>query len=566
MPLERIFEKGQSIGPYEVVRVIAAGGMSIVYEAVPLKGLRDELLGERVDRVAVKVARMALPGTRRERKRMVDRLDREFRTLMDLSTLAHPNVVRVYDAGWDEGTPWYTMELVRGQTLGDVLFQRPRLGQIDFVFAQLCSAVAFLHAHGICHRDLKPSNVMLRANGGSPVLIDFGICLPPAQRTLTGMRELLGTAGYWSPEYAKHWLDETQTKPYLAAPTDDVWALGVIFYEILTGMRPWRTPPERHELMLKEIQTVQPRHPCELYERVPKPLGDFALRLLEKDVRQRPANAKELIGLLEEAAEGTDVLSPIAPRREWPMEVIAVATGGQTESGPDDDEVSAELAAGSGFEAVPEEAFQEDLEDAPEEGLEEFQEGFPEEDPEGFPEKVLEAASGQGLDAAGEQVPGSQEKRNRARWSAMAKAVAAGLMMSSLSYVALKVAVPEVLSRGARGEAGKLKASVDAGVGWPYQKADWLPWGEPLVYPPASEKDVMCKLVLMPDRGAPPLSPLAEQRRPPCRPGDVLLKGACWRKAVPPENGSPISGYSAVFVEVPMGSRPRCLGEWSKSP
>ncbi len=316
MSQERIYSPGEHIGPYQVVRVIATGGMGVVYETTPDPEFRSDLLAMGVQRLAVKVARLeALPEDRHAHKRRVERIDREFSTLIDLTKLAHKNVVRVYDSGWWEGLPYYAMEIVDGITLSEALVAQPRMGQILYVFAKLCGAVAFLHQGGICHRDLKPSNVLVRSDGGEPVLIDFGICLPPAERTLTGPQELLGTPTYLSPEYAAHWLTPNQTRPYLAAPTDDVWALGVMLYEILTGATPWSTPPSRHEALFREIQDFTPPHPTDVYAKCPRSVGDVAMRMLEKDFHKRPKDATEALLLLGAEAEGTDVFSQIPPRR-----------------------------------------------------------------------------------------------------------------------------------------------------------------------------------------------------------------------------------------------------------
>ena len=316
MARERIYSSGECIGPYEVTRTMATGGMGIVYEARPSAELRGDLLRMGIDRVAVKVARLGTQELdRHERKVLMERIDREFRTLLGLTKLGHPHVVSVFDWGWEDAVPYYVMEVVDGVTFGEALAARPRVGQATHLFAQLCGAVAFLHHGGICHRDLKPSNVMVRSADGEPVLIDFGICLPPTERTLTGPGELLGTPAYLSPEYAAYFLNPDQTRPYLAAPTDDVWALGVMLYELLTGELPWRTPPRLRERLLREIQTVRPPHPSEVYSRAPRAFGDVAMQMLELNPALRPGACFKVVTLLGQAGEKSDVLSPLPPRR-----------------------------------------------------------------------------------------------------------------------------------------------------------------------------------------------------------------------------------------------------------
>ena len=316
MLADRIYLPGESIGPYEVIRPLALGATSVVYEARPQAPYRADLLRLGISRVVVKVARLEPHAEdRHAQKRRVDRLDREFQTLFELTRKDHPHLVHVYDFGREQGVPYYVMEFVEGITLWQALEERPRLGQALGVFARLCGAVSMLHHGGICHRDLKPSNILVRVDGGEPVLIDFGLCLPPAVRTLTGPHELLGTPWYLSPEYATHWLEPEQVRAYVPMATDDVWALGIILYEVLTGGVPWVSPPERPEVLLKEIRDVVPPHPSDVWSRVPRAVGDVVMRMLEKNPRKRLQNADEVLKAIGHAAEGTDVLSPIAPRR-----------------------------------------------------------------------------------------------------------------------------------------------------------------------------------------------------------------------------------------------------------
>jgi len=243
----------------------------------------------------------------------------------------HPNLVHVYDLGREDGVPYYVMEFVEGITLGEAMEERPRIGQVLWMFARLCGAVSVLHQAGIRHRDLKPSNVRVRIDGGEPVLIDFGLCLPLVARTLTGPHELLGTPWYLSPEYAAHWLEPEQTRPYIPLSTDDVWALGIMLYEILTGGVPWLSPPERPEVLLKEIRDFTPPHPSDVYPRVPRAVGDVVMRMLEKRLSKRLKNADEVLKALGRAAEGQDVLSPIAPRRRpgWARRRVQKRSNGE---------------------------------------------------------------------------------------------------------------------------------------------------------------------------------------------------------------------------------------------
>lgn len=316
MAREKIYSKGETIGAYRVVRPLALGSRGTLYEATPDPELRADLVGLGIERVALKMARVdALPEDRWARRQLVERIDREARTLLALTKRGHPNVVEVYDFGWESGVPYLVMGLVEGTTLDRALEARPRLGAMMRVFGELCGAVAFLHNLGICHRDIKPANVMLRFDGGQPVLIDFGVCLPPAERPLTVPGEVLGTPAYFSPEHAEHWLSG-KNQPYLALASDDVWALGIILYEILAGGLPWKAPGSRRETLMREIRKATLRHPSRVSPEVPKPLGEVAMRMLEKDVRKRPKNALDVLDLLREAAGKTgDVLTRVPQRR-----------------------------------------------------------------------------------------------------------------------------------------------------------------------------------------------------------------------------------------------------------
>jgi len=279
----RFYEPGAMIGAYQVIRPLTAGGMGVVYEARPRPERRQDLLSAGISRVALKVASLDLsPEARHDRKVQTARFEREFELLHSLTRQSHPNVISVYDFGWEGGIPHFVMEWVDGITLGEALAERPHLEPMLYVFAKLCDAVKFLHESGICHRDLKLSNVLIRKATREPVLIDFGVSLPPGGRTLTWPKDLVGTPWYLSPEYAEHLLKPGQDQTYVAGPTDDVWALGIILYQIVTGRLPWLTPPGRNEALLQEIQTGRVRHPCEVAKELPQALGEVVMGMLHK--------------------------------------------------------------------------------------------------------------------------------------------------------------------------------------------------------------------------------------------------------------------------------------------
>src|SRR5579859_231237 len=201
-------------GRYALAGVLGVGGMSTVWRA------RDQVLGREV---AVKVLSpqfAADPG-------FLARFEREARHAAGLS---HPHLVTVFDSGVDEAGPFIVMELVTGRTLRQVLDEAGVLppGEAVGIAAAVCEALAVAHGAGLVHRDIKPANMVLAPGGGLKVL-DFGIAR--AEGTTAGTRTLgvLGTAAYLSPEQASG-------RP--AGPQADLYALGCVLFEMLTGAPP----------------------------------------------------------------------------------------------------------------------------------------------------------------------------------------------------------------------------------------------------------------------------------------------------------------------------------------
>ena len=223
---------GRRVGPYRITSLLGEGGMGVVYLAV-----RDDLGTQ----AAVKVLRDAwVSPSRRER------FAAEQRTLAQLN---HPAIAHLYDAGTlDDGTPWIVMEHVEGEPLTEACRAR-RLGLRDRLqlFRTVCEAVVHAHQHLVVHRDVKPSNILVRADG-TVKLLDFGIAkqleqLNDANRTQTGLR--LMTPAYAAPE---------QVKGTAVGVYTDVYALGVVLYELLSGRLPHdlstKTPGEAERTIL----------------------------------------------------------------------------------------------------------------------------------------------------------------------------------------------------------------------------------------------------------------------------------------------------------------------------
>jgi len=216
---------GQWIGPYKLVRVLGEGGMGMVYLADQAKPIRR--------RVALKVIK---PGM--DSKRVLARFEAERQTL---ALLEHPNIARVHQAGTTEaGRPYFVMEYVKGLPITESC-DRQKLTIEDRLdlFLQVCQAVQHAHQKGIIHRDIKPSNILVseEQDKAIPKIIDFGVAKavnqPLSERTFyTEQGQLLGTPEYMSPEQANMATEDVDTR-------SDIYSLGVLLYELLTGVLPF---------------------------------------------------------------------------------------------------------------------------------------------------------------------------------------------------------------------------------------------------------------------------------------------------------------------------------------
>ncbi len=206
-------------GGYRLVREIASGGMGIVYEAEDLKLRRV---------VAMKVVRHAHFTTREERARF--QAETQAVALLD-----HPDIVPIYESGEHDGMPYYTMRLAEGGSLADRLKKRGAMPDREAAafMSTIARAVQHAHDHGVLHRDLKPANILLDASG-RPMLTDFGLAkLMDADLQMTHSQSHLGTPHYMSPEQAAGNVKQITT-------VSDVWALGVILYQMLTERLPFQ--------------------------------------------------------------------------------------------------------------------------------------------------------------------------------------------------------------------------------------------------------------------------------------------------------------------------------------
>jgi eukaryotic-like serine/threonine-protein kinase len=259
-------------GRYRVISRVGSGGMADVYLAL------DQLLGREV---AVKVLHHHFA----EDQEFVERFRREASSAAGLS---HPNIVGIFDRGEWNGTYYIAMEYVAGRSLKSIVREGGPLDPalaIDIV-VQILRAAQFAHKRGVIHRDLKPHNVIIDEEGRARVT-DFGIARAGASdMTLTG--SIMGTAQYLSPE---------QAQGYSVSAASDIYSVGVILYELLSGAVPFEGETAV-AIAFKQV-SAEPRPPSELNPALPASLDAIVLRALAKDPAQRYADAGELITALE---------------------------------------------------------------------------------------------------------------------------------------------------------------------------------------------------------------------------------------------------------------------------
>ncbi len=266
-------------GRYRVEAVIGEGGMATVYRA------KHTLMDRQY---AVKVLHRDLARD----ERLVERMRREARST---ATLAHPNIVEVYDFGTtDDGAPFLVMELLSGAPLRSLLRGEPLpLSLIVELGVQMAEGLARAHDFGVVHRDLKPENVFVLDEAGEALvkLVDFGIARSQQDTHLTNYGEVVGTPQYMSPERA---LTRDVT------PACDLYSLGVVLFEMATGALPFQSNTPSG-FVLKHIHEAPPR-PSELAPSVSRELEALLLELLEKEPSKRPVDAHrvvERLGALE---------------------------------------------------------------------------------------------------------------------------------------------------------------------------------------------------------------------------------------------------------------------------
>ncbi len=264
-----MIEKGKMIsGRYEIIKSIGEGGMANVYVGY------DTILNRKV---AIKVLRGDLAND----EKFVRRFQRE---ALSASSLSHPNIVEMYDVGEDEGIYYIIMEYIDGKTLKQLIKKRGSitLSEAIDIMLQLTDGIAQAHDSYIIHRDLKPQNVMLKEDG-TVKITDFGIAVALNSTQLTQTNSVMGSVHYIPPE---------QASGKGSTIRSDIYAMGILFYELLTGSLPFRGD-NAVEIALKQmhdpIPSVRKKNPS-----IPQSVENIILKATAKNPKNRYADAKEM--------------------------------------------------------------------------------------------------------------------------------------------------------------------------------------------------------------------------------------------------------------------------------
>ncbi|MGB2899996.1 MAG: serine/threonine-protein kinase [Candidatus Acidiferrum sp.] len=304
-------------GRYEIVSELGRGAMGVVYKAV------DPVIGRTV---AVKTIKLNEAGTGLSRPELLARFQTEARAA---GLLTHPNIVVVFDAGEEDGLYYITMELVEGKSLQAMLdagqaFPLPRTLRI---MEQTCSALQFAHERSVVHRDIKPANLMLTADD-SVKITDFGTAKILQFGTVQQTAHVMGTPSYMSPE---------QVKGRAVDGRSDIFSLGVMLYEMVTGEKPF--PGQNITTVIYKIVNEAPVPPRQIDPSIHPGISAVVMRALEKEPEQRYQSCREMLEDLKSyrsiAAGGNPQSTMVMGGSSPAATLISGNAGGRGMSGDD---------------------------------------------------------------------------------------------------------------------------------------------------------------------------------------------------------------------------------------
>ncbi|GIK51189.1 MAG: hypothetical protein BroJett014_01620 [Planctomycetota bacterium] len=270
----------KSLGEYRNLKQIARGAMGIIFRGEHVKSGRV---------VALKVLPLQMVQDMRE----IERFRREIETVTSLS---HPNIVKIEAFGQDDDFYYYAMEFIEGRSLRELIHDRGHLSPYHAaeIVRDAARGMAYAHRHGVIHRDIKPSNLMVTKEGQVKV-VDFGLAFTKASPTLTATGLSLGTPSYMSPEQIEGGRAEVTER-------SDIYSLGVTLYEAVTGRRPFEG--ENHYDVLKRVLFDEPPSAMDLNPTVPRELSLVIARAMAKSVHERYANMDAMAEALTELIDG----------------------------------------------------------------------------------------------------------------------------------------------------------------------------------------------------------------------------------------------------------------------
>ena len=290
---------GQSIGRYHIIEPLGQGGMATVYRAFDTRLECD---------MAVKFIRMERL-TREETEKTLKRFEREAK---ELARLTHPNIVKVTDFGKYKGTPYLVMEYLPGGTLKDLAGKPLPYDQAARLLAPVGRALEYAHENNLIHRDIKPGNILL-TDRGQPMVSDFGIAKildVEGGNTLTSTNVAIGTPEYMAPE---QWLNQI-------SPQSDIYALGIVFYELVTGQRPY-TADTPAAVFLKQSNDPLPR-PRSFVPGLPEEVEKVLYKALAKKPEERYASMGEFAAALERLASPDRPARPVQASQPEVLETV----------------------------------------------------------------------------------------------------------------------------------------------------------------------------------------------------------------------------------------------------